>query len=54
MEAKITIIDSIKAENYIILLVCMLSCFSHVQLSMTLWTVTHQAPLSMRFSRQGY
>ena len=33
---------------------CMLSHFSHVQLFVTLWTVTHQAPLSMRFSRQEY
>ena len=30
---------------------CMLSCFSLVQLFMTLWTVAHQAPLSMGFSR---
>ena len=27
---------------------------SHVQLFATPWTATHQAPLSMRFSRQGY
>ena len=33
---------------------CMLSCFNHVQLFMTSWTVTHQAPLSMGFSRQEY
>ena len=32
----------------------MLSCFSHVWLFVTLWTVAHQAPLSMRFSRQEY
>ena len=25
-----------------IMLVCMLSCYSHVQLFLTLWTVTHQ------------
>ena len=31
-----------------------LSCFSRVQLFMTLWTVDHQAPLSMGFSRQEY
>ena len=31
---------------------CMLSCFSHVQLFAALWTVAHQAPLSMGFSRQ--
>ena len=34
--------------------VYVLSRFSHVQLFMTLWTVTHQAPLSMGFSRQEY
>ena len=34
--------------------VCMLSHFSRVRLFATLWTVTHQAPLSMGFSRQEY
>ena len=33
---------------------CVLSCFSHVQLFTTLRTVSHQAPLSMGFSRQEY
>ena len=33
---------------------CTLSHFSHVQLLVSPWTVAHQAPLSMRFSRQGY
>ena len=32
----------------------MLSHFSPVQLFVTLWTVAHQAPLSMGFSRQEY
>ena len=32
----------------------MLSCFSHVQLCVTLWAVACQEPLSMRFSRQEY
>ena len=32
----------------------MLSLFSHVWLSVTPWTVVHQAPLSMGFSRQEY
>ena len=32
----------------------MLSRFSHVQLSVTPWTVALQAPLSVRFSRQEY
>ena len=27
---------------------------SHVRLFATLWTVAHQVPLSMEFSRQGY
>ena len=30
------------------------SCFSCVQLFETPWTVAHQAPLSMGFSRQAY
>ena len=33
---------------------CMLSRFSHVQLFVTLWTVAHQAPLSLEFSRQEH
>ena len=33
---------------------CVLSCFSHVPLSVTPWTVACQAPLSMGFSRQEY
>ena len=32
----------------------MLSCFSHVQIFGTLWTVARQAPLCMGFSRQEY
>ena len=31
-----------------------LSHFNHVRLFATLWTVAHQAPLSMGFSRQEY
>ena len=30
------------------------SCFSHVQLFVTPWTIALQAPLSMGFSRQEY
>ena len=33
---------------------CVLSCFSRVQLCVTLWTVACKAPLSMGFSRQEY
>ena len=38
----------------IVVQICMLSCFSYVQLFMTLWTIARQAPLSMGFSRQEY
>ena len=31
-----------------------LSCFSCAQLFVIPWTVVHQAPLSMRFSRKEY
>ena len=34
--------------------VCVLSHFSCVRLFETLWTIAHQAPLSMGFSRQEY
>ena len=34
--------------------VCVLSCFSHVWLFVTLWTVASQALLSMGFSGQEY
>ena len=33
---------------------CMLSRLSQVQLFATLWTIAHQAPLSMGFSRKEY
>ena len=33
---------------------CVLSFFSRVQRFETLWTVAHQAPLFMGFSRQEY
>ena len=33
---------------------CVLSHFSSVQLFMTLWTVAHQTPLSVGFSRQKH
>ena len=33
---------------------CMLSHFCHVRLFATLWTIAHQAPLSMEFSKQEY
>ena len=38
----------VKKKKY----VCVLTCFSHVQLFATLWTVACQTPLSMGFSKQ--
>ena len=35
-------------------LLCVLSCFSRIRVFATPWTVAHQAPLSMGFSRQEY
>ena len=37
-----------------ILCLCMLSCFSCVRFFVSLGTVAHQAPLSMKFSRQEH
>ena len=34
--------------------VCVLSHFSYIRLFVTLWTIVHQVPPSMRFSRQEY
>ena len=36
------------------LLACMLRCFSHVRLSVILWTVARQAPVTMGCSRHEY
>ena len=42
-------------EDIILILICMNACsFSHVQLFATPWTVAHQDPLSIKFSRQEY
>ena len=38
----------------IVLHICLLNCISSVWFFEILWTVAHQAPLSMRFSRQEY
>ena len=38
----------------LLLLLLLLSHFSHVQLCVTPWTAAHQAPLSTGFSRQEY
>ena len=44
----------ISVIQYLPLSVCMPSHFSHVWLFATPWTVAHQAPPSMEFSRQEY
>ena len=41
-------------HTYIYMRACKLSHFSCVRFFATLWTVAHQAPLSMGFSRQEY
>ena len=46
--------DSSQSKQWSRLHVCVLSHVSHVRLFATLWTVAHQAPLSMGFSRQEY
>ena len=43
-----------QSEGAVCVCVCMLSCFSHVQLFATLWTTAQQASLSVKFSRQEY
>ena len=43
-----------KYESLLVHIQYVLSCFSRVQLFMTPWTVDHQAPVSMEFSRQVY
>ena len=46
---------SLKTQTYIILYgTVYVQLLSHVQLFATLWTIAHQAPLSMGFSRQEY
>ena len=47
-------VDYTQCPFLYLLCVCMLSCFSRVQLFGTPETVAHQAPLSMGFSRQEY
>ena len=39
---------------YLLLLLLLLSRFSHVRLLATPWTAAYQAPLSVGFSRQEY
>ena len=40
--------------KYMLLLLLLLSCFSHARLCATPWIVAHQVPLSVGFPRQEY
>ena len=54
---RITILGrstGVKRKNIEESCACMLSHFSHVPLFVTLWTIAHQVPLSMGFSRQEH
>ena len=51
---RIILISSLKNSQSMYVHVCMLSHFSRVWLYATLWTVAHQAPLSMGLSKQEY
>ena len=44
----------IQNREDIYIYICMLSHFSHVRLFVTVWTVAHQVPLSIGFSKQEY
>ena len=52
----IIFLSNVKKNNFIIQSshACMLSCFSHVWLFATPWTIAHQAPLSMEFSPESH
>ena len=52
--AEEIVVTELKNDLRCIFFLDILSRFSHVQLFATLWTVAHQAPLSMGFSRQEY
>ena len=47
-------VENKKDLKVTLLLLLLLSHFSHVQLCATPWTATHQASLSMGFSRQEH
>ena len=52
------VLDALRCFPESVLILCIafsvLSCFSCFWLFVTTWTVAHQAPLSIWFSRQGY
>ena len=55
LKCSVVLVSGIQqSESFIHIHVCVLNCFSCVQLFANLWTVACQAPLSMGFSRQEY
>ena len=46
--------DWIRRLDIYTLCACLLSCFSCVWLFVTLWTIAHHSPLSLKLSRQEY
>ena len=50
-KSKVNILRQLKIK---VLYECLLSHFSYIQLFAILWTVAHQAPLSVEFSREVY
>ena len=48
------VVNSLTSNSFDLFLEVVLSCFSCVRLSATLWTLACQAPLFMGFSRQEY
>ena len=52
--SRLNLPDWSNVKRHILELICLLSCFSSVQLFVTLCTVACQAPLSLEFSRQEY
>ena len=52
--AEVRMISDFSEPKLLYLLVHSVCTLSHVQLFLTPWTVAHQAPLSMGFSRQEY
>ena len=52
---KVTVHKRRQSLNfYLLSYECVLSCFSHVQVFVTLWTVAQKTSLSIGFSRQEY
>ena len=54
LQLKLLLLCFIMHRNNSAALLCVCKLLSRVQLFATPWTVAHQAPLSMRFSRQEY